>query len=93
VEFDGVRVDAGGKATLLEAKDHYAQFLGPNGVPKPFVNWGDAMLDKVTRQSEKAVKLGLPLEIHCSEREVADRLTIDLERFPNVTVIGPKGER
>jgi hypothetical protein len=89
VEFDGVRVDAGGRATLLEAKDNYAQFLKP---PKPtteFPNWNSIILNKVTRQAEKARELGLPLEIHCSEREVAERLRGELKRFGQVKVISP----
>jgi hypothetical protein len=87
VEFDGVRVDAGGRATLLEAKDNYAQFLKP---PKPttqFPNWDTVVLNKVTRQARTADRLGLPLEIHCAQRDVAARLKSDLNAFKNLKII------
>jgi hypothetical protein len=87
VEFDGLRVDPGGKVTLLEAKDGYAQFLES---PKPttkFPNWKVIVLDKVTRQARKAQEVGLPLEIHCAQPEVAARLTKELQRFASVKVI------
>ncbi len=87
VEFDGVRVDAAGKPTLLEAKGDYGQFL-VNGKPKPYVDWNKMLINKVKKQAETAIALGVPLEVHCLQREVSDILRRDLAKFgPSIKVL------
>jgi hypothetical protein len=90
VEFDGVRVDAGGKATLLEAKGDYGQFL-VNGVPKPFVDWNKMLINKVRTQADTARALGVSLEVHCLQPEVADLVRRALAPFGGVVKVLPEG--
>jgi hypothetical protein len=91
VEFDGVRVGEHGNVVLLEAKGDYAQFL-LNGVAKPFMNLEEKLIDKVERQARTSTELGLKLEVHCLQPEIAAILRAALFRYSSSVEVFPQGD-
>ena len=78
VEFDGIITNVNGQRVLVDAKDRYSQFLRPNGEPKSWFDWKTGMIDKIAGQAQTARAAGIPYEVHCAEKIVADRIAKDL---------------